>query len=209
MNPNLTKSKQLGIEPLISQTARISDTRFGEFCEVGDRTFISETTVGDYSYIMHDCHVIYTQIGKFCSIANQVRINPGQHPLEHAALHHFTYRSHQYGMGGDNQAFFEGRRSRKVYIKEDVWIGHGAIVMPDVKIGTGAVIGAGSVVTKDVPEFTVVAGTPAKPIRERFSKEIQDALLEIKWWDWSKSELEKALPDFRSMSADAFVNTYG
>lgn len=158
---------------------------------------------------MHDCHIIYTQIGKFCSIANQVRINPGQHPLERAALHHFTYRSRQFGMGEDHHAFFEGRRSRQVIVKEDVWFGHGAIVMPDVKIGTGAVIGAGSVVTKDVPDFTVVAGTPARPIRQRFPKEIQTALLNIQWWNWSKSKLENALPDFRSMSAAEFVRKHG
>lgn len=201
--------KQLGFSPLIAQTARIADTQFGKYCEVGERTVITESQINDYAYVMHDCHIIYSTLGKFCSLANQVRLNPGQHPIEHAALHHFTYRSRMFDMGDDDREFFEGRRALRVTLKEDVWIGHGAIIMPGITIGTGAIVGAGSVVTRDVPDFTVVAGSPAKKLRERFPANIQKALLSIQWWNWPKSELTKALPDFRALSAAAFVKKYG
>ena len=97
-----------------------------------------------------------------------MRINPGNHPLWRAALHHFTYRSRSYDLHPeDDREFFDWRRAHPVVLGDDVWIGHGAILLPGVKIGTGAVVGAGAVVTKDVPPFTIVAGVPAKTLRRR------------------------------------------
>ena len=101
----------------------------------------------------------------FCSIAAHVRINPGNHPLDRVALSHFTYRSSAYGLGPDDAAFFDWRRSHRVVLGNDVWIGHGAVVLPGVTIGDGCVIGAGSVVTRDVPANCVAAGVPCKVIR--------------------------------------------
>ncbi len=94
-------------------------------------------------------------------------------------------------------------------IGHDVWIGHSAIVLPGVTIGTGAAIGAGAVVTKDVAPFTVVAGVPAKVIRRRVSEETEAALMRIQWWNWSREQLKKTLGDFRTLDADEFVWKYG
>ena len=104
--------------------------------------------------------------------------------------------------------FFEWRRAHRVVLGHDVWIGHGATVLPGVTIGTGAVVGAGAVVSKDVPPFTIVGGVPAKPIRERFPKDVQDGLLALSWWDWTHDRLAGALEDFRRLDADAFVEKY-
>ena len=76
------------------------------------------------------------------------------------------YRSSAYGLGPDDPAFFEWRRSSPVTLGHDVWIGHGAVVLPSVSIGNGAAVGAGAIVTKDVPPFAVVAGNPARVVRE-------------------------------------------
>lgn len=200
--------KSLGITPQISTSACVTDTKFGKYCEVAGHTSIAESEVDDYSYIMNHCEIIYTQIGRFCSIAAHVRLNPGQHPLENAALHHFTYRSSQYGMGDDQLDFFENRRSQKVILEHDVWVGHGAVIMPAVKIGTGAVIGAGSIVTHDVQPFTIVAGSPAKKIRRRFPENVCRDLLIIGWWHWPKKKLQTALQDFRYLTAHEFVKKY-
>ena len=157
---------------------------------------------------MNDSHIIYAKIGKFCSIASHTRINPGNHPLDHAVLHHFTYRSRQYQLAEDNEEFFNWRRSYRVTIGHDVWIGHGAVVLPGVKIGTGAAIGAGAVVSNDVLPFMVVGGVPAGVIRERFPKKVQEGLLRICWWDWPRKKLREALSDFRHLSAKDFVKRY-
>ena len=200
--------KVLGEKPSIDPTAVIVDTKLGRWTEIGASTSITESTMGDYSYCTHHCQIIYTDIGNFCSIASHCRINPGNHPLERAALHHFSYRSRMFGMGEDDHEFFEWRRSHRIRLGHDAWLGQGVILLPGVTIGTGAAVGAGAVVTKDVPPFTVVAGVPAKPIRERFHKAVQKALLRIAWWKWSYDQLRDALEDFRTLDAAAFVKKY-
>jgi phosphonate metabolism protein (transferase hexapeptide repeat family) len=200
--------KMLSAEPYIDPSATIVDSELGAYTEVGPQTKIQETFVDDYSYIMGSGNVIYSRIGKFCSIASMVRLNPGNHPMHRATQHHFTYRSEQFGLGADDPRVFSSRRSRPVNVGHDVWIGHGAIVLPGVRIGTGAVVGAGAVVSKDVEPYMVVAGVPAKPIRMRFPYKIQDALLRVRWWDWSHEQLERSLPDFRNLDVEAFVAKY-
>jgi phosphonate metabolism protein (transferase hexapeptide repeat family) len=200
--------KLLGPYPTIAPTATVVDSHLGAWTEVGVNTRIIESRMDDYSYVVHDCHIIYATIGKFCSIAAQTRLNPGNHPLDRAALHHFTYRSAQFDLGADDDSFFDWRRSSPVILGHDVWIGHGVTVLPGVQIGTGAAIGAGSVVTKDVAAFTVAAGVPARPLRQRFTPDIQTALLKIAWWDWPHAVLKERLGDLRRLSIAAFVEKY-
>jgi phosphonate metabolism protein (transferase hexapeptide repeat family) len=200
---------QLGPEPTIDPTAAIEDCRLGRFTEIGARTSLTETELSDYSYIGNDGEAIYTRIGKFCSIASQVRINPGDHPMRRVSQHHFTYRASFYFDGAEDEAaFFDWRRSRPVAIGHDVWIGHGAIILAGRSVGNGAVIGAGSVVTRDVPAYTVVAGVPARPIRQRFAPDLAAAIEALAWWDWDHERLEAALPDFRSKSPLDFIAKY-
>lgn len=198
----------LSKKPSIHPTALVKDSVLGAWTEVGARTSIKETEMGDYSYVVNDSQIIYAKIGKFCSIASHTRINPGNHPLDHAVLHHFTYRSRQFQLAEDNEEFFDWRRSYRVTIGHDVWIGHGAVVLPGVKIGTGAAIGAGAVVSKDVLPFMIVGGVPAGVIRERFPKKVQEGLLRICWWNWPRKKLREALSDFRHLSAKDFVKRY-
>lgn len=152
--------------------------------------------------------MIYTTIGKFCSIAARTRINPGNHPLDRVALHHFTYRASAYGFGVDDASFFDWRRSHPVTIGHDVWIGHGAIILAGVTVANGAAIGAGAVVTHDVPSFAIVVGVPARLLRFRFSMPVIESLERIAWWDWQSSELKSALVDFQHFQPAAFCAKY-
>jgi phosphonate metabolism protein (transferase hexapeptide repeat family) len=191
--------------PKIDPTAVVEDSTLGRWTTVGARTKITETTFGNYSYIMEDCQIIYSEIGKFCSIASHCRINPGNHPIWRPTSHHFTYRSKFYGFGEDDEKIFQWRRDNKVILGHDVWIGHGAIILPGVTVGTGAVVGAGAVVTKDVPPFTIVVGNPARVLRRRVSEEVETSLMRIAWWDWSHDILANAIDDFRSLDAAGFA----
>lgn len=195
--------------PVIDPDALIRDSVLGPWTRVGPRCSLLEVDFGAYSYIVSDAGAVYAEIGKFCSIAQGARINPGNHPLHKAALHHFTYRSVSYDVGeGDDDAFFEWRRSHKVRIGHDVWIGHGAIVLPGVTIGTGAAIGAGAVVSRDIPPFAVAVGAPARVVRERFPAAVQQGLMDLAWWDWEQGRLREALADFRALGATDFVAKY-
>jgi hypothetical protein len=210
VSEKITGPKPWGPRPWIHPTATVIDSALGDWTEVLARASVTETTVGDYTYICNDSEIIYSNIGKFCSIAAHVRINPGNHPLDKATLHAFTYRSAHLGFAPeDDAAFFEWRRSYQVSIGADVWIGHGAIILPGVTVGTGAAIGAGSVVTKNVAPFSIVAGVPARLIRPRFSEDVQEGLDRIRWWDWPRERIQSALPDFRTLDARAFVEKYG
>ena len=195
--------------PVIDPDASVRDSVLGPWTRVGPRCSLTEVAFGAYSYIVSDASAIYAEIGKFCSIAQGARINPGNHPLHKPALHHFTYRSISYDVGDDDdEAFFEWRRSHPVHIGHDVWIGHGAIVLPGVTIGTGAAVGAGAVVSRDIPPFTVAVGTPARPIRDRFSAAVQQGLTDLAWWDWEHERLRGALADFRALGGAEFVEKY-
>jgi phosphonate metabolism protein (transferase hexapeptide repeat family) len=201
--------KMLSVEPLIDPTAKVQQVTLGAYCEVGARTVLLDVAMGDYSYVVNDAQITYTTIGKFCSIAAMTRINPGNHPMHRATQAHFTYRASAYFPGeADEAEFFDWRKSHRVHVGHDVWIGHGAIVLPGRSIGTGAVIAAGAIVTKDVPAYTIVAGNPARPIKRRFSEEIADRLARLAWWDWDHEALRQALPDFRKLGIEDFLDKY-
>lgn len=195
--------------PMIHPTALVKKSRMGPWTVLGARSRLLESDFRDYAYTAQDCDIYNAEIGKFCNIAAAVRINPTNHPMERASQHHFTYRSRSHHLAdADDEAVFAWRRAHRVTIGPDVWIGHGAILMPGVSVGTGAVIGAGAVVTHDVAPYTIVVGVPARPLRRRFSAEVEAGLARIAWWDWPKERLAAALEDFRRLDAAAFVRKY-
>ncbi|MCP1201126.1 DapH/DapD/GlmU-related protein [Notoacmeibacter sp. MSK16QG-6] len=201
---------KLSREPLIHETASVENSTLGRYTEIAERCRISETVLGDYSYIMQDGGVWCATIGKFANIAAAVRINATNHPTWRPTLHHFTYRAGDYWESEANEDdFFAWRRDHAVTIGHDTWIGHGATVLPGVTIGDGAAIGAGAVVSRNVAPYTIVGGVPARPIRSRFPENIADSFQKLAWWDWDHKALQQALPDFRVLSPEAFLEKYG
>lgn len=201
------RSTLIGIEPVIDEDVRLIDTVLGAYTHIYAHSVLNEVVVGDFSYCAGYNQIDYAKIGKFCSIASFVRINPGNHPTyRRVAQHHFTYRSAAYGLGADDIDFFAWRRADPVFIGNDVWIGHNASIMPGVTIGNGAVIGTGAVVTKNVEPYSIVAGVPAKKIKMRFSDELIEKTEKSKWWDWEYETIKERLPDFRNF--DEFAKKY-
>lgn len=200
--------KMLGEAPTVHPSSRIHDSTLGSWTDIGPNCGISESSIGDYTYAAGDVSIIYSTVGKFCSIASHVRLNPGNHPMHRVTQHHMTYRRRMFGLGDEDDAeFFAWRRAHRVTIGNDVWIGHGAIVMPGVSVADGAVIGSGAVVTKDVAPYTIVGGVPAKLIRERFTREIADRIAATAWWDWPRDVLTERFDDLNDV--DRFLALYG
>ena len=196
----------LGEKPAIDPKAWIVNSEIGSWVRIRPNTMIMESTFGVYG-CTSETTIIYTDVGKFCSIASHVVINPGNHPMWRVTQHHMTYRRKQYGFGEDDEEFFQWRKDHRCTIGHDVWIGHGASIMAGVKIGTGAVVGSGAVVTKDVEPYTIVAGVPAKPIRKRFSDDVIAKLLKSEWWNWDRKTLEERFDDL--LDLETFLRKYG
>lgn len=200
----------LGETPLIDPTAQVRASTLGRYTEVGARTKLLEVEMGDYSYVVNDADIAYASIGKFCSIAAMTRLNPGNHPTWRASQAHFTYRASAYFPGEKDEAdFFQWRRDQRLTLGHDVWIGHGAVVLAGRTVGTGAVVAAGAVVSKDVPAYAIVAGVPARVVKWRFPPEVAERLQVLGWWDWSHDTLRAALPDFRALPIEAFLEKHG
>lgn len=196
-------------EPRIHPTAELKGCRLGRHVAIGERVVLREVTVGDYSYFERHAEAIYTTIGKFCSIAANTRINALEHPMERLTTHKVSYRPNEYFryLGVDSD-FRERRRAKPVTVGNDVWIGHGAVIMPGVTIGNGAVIGANSVVTRDVGPFEVFAGVPARRLKMRFPAEIVARIEALAWWDWPAERLFEAIPDMQRLPIEAFLDRW-
>lgn len=127
-------------------------------------------------------------IGKYCQLGSDVAFHASNHPMSYMT----TYV---------NKSLFDGalkqlKEDKKITLGNDVWVGHGVIILGNVNVGNGAILAAGSVITKDVEPYTIVAGVPAKTVRKRFSALIVQEIEDLKWWDKSEKELEELKPLF-------------
>jgi len=161
-----------------------------------------DVKIGKYSY---GCQKIdgsiakSTIIGDFCSIAPGVRIGGMNHPTNFLSTHPFLYYKNR-GFISENNNEIETLGNQPVCISDDVWIGQNAIILPGVTVMKGAVIGAGSVVTRDVPPYTIVAGVPAKPIKKRFSDKEISILLDINWCKMDDNIIKENISYFYNVS---------
>jgi phosphonate metabolism protein (transferase hexapeptide repeat family) len=195
--------------PVIHPTAQISNSTFEPWTEVAEGARILNSIFQAYAYCDRFADIANTTIGRFANIAAMTRIGPTDHPFTHAAQHHFLYRSSYYWPDTqDDPTFFAARAARRTTLGPDCWIGHGAIIKPEVTIAPGAIVAAGAVVTRDVGPFQIVAGCPATPLRARFPQPVIERLLALAWWDWDHARLRTALHDFRRLQAEAFLDRY-
>ncbi|ESW60713.1 MAG: chloramphenicol acetyltransferase [Rhodobacter sp. CACIA14H1] len=205
----MTMPKLSATEPLVHAGAQVVNSSFGGWVEIGEGARVLNSTFEDYAYCDRHADIANTTVGRFSNIAAMTRIGPTDHPFAHAAQHHFLYRSSYYWEdAADDATFFAARAARRTTLGADCWIGHGAIIKPEVTVGIGAIVASGAVVTRDVAPFMIVAGVPAQPLRSRFAPRVVERLLALAWWDWDHARLRAALEDFRRLKAEEFLERY-
>lgn len=150
-------------------------------------------SIGAYTFLRDGIRIAgqVSHIGRFCSLAPGVVIGDSNHPTEWLSTHSF-----QWGEGSwiPSQALTRfdtplERKGRRTLIGSDVWIGANAIVLSGITIGDGAIIAAGSVVSRDVPPYAIVGGVPARVIRFRFDEKTIERLMKVRWWRFSLDDL--------------------
>lgn len=166
------------------------NVRLSNNVHIGFGAIVAADSIGKYTYINDYCLIDRNveSIGAFCSIAYHTKLGLGSHPTNWVSSHAFAYAK-KYGFVSQEIPF--EKDPGKTIIGNDVWIGANATVLAGVKIGDGAIIGANSLVTKDVDPYSIVVGSPARHLRFRFPEETREKLLSIQWWNWDESKLKK------------------
>lgn len=206
MNNNISSdaliiNSSMGGNNKVFKKAEIKDSKLGSYVSVGDfaiirgstihshteinrRNYIDKSCIDSYTYTGIGTIVLSAIIGKFNSISWNVSIGGNNHEYENVS----TIRLWRFNMldSGKFTVKNDYKEQTLCDVGNDVWIASNAVILRDLKIGNGAVIGAGAVVTKDVEPYSIVAGVPAKVIKIRFDDKSIEALEKIKWWDWPK-----------------------
>jgi|CXWL01.1.fsa_nt_gi acetyltransferase-like isoleucine patch superfamily enzyme len=162
------------------------DSVLGDYIELLGNALVWNSTVKRFTKIVQS-KLVSVDVGAFCSIAEGCKIGgAGRHPIDQVSTHKAFYCPNENfeGLGRFTEHKLFDDSVRRVNIGNDVWIGQHCLILEGVTIGTGAIIAAGAVVTKDVDPYAIVGGIPAKFIRYRHDEELREALLKSEWWSW-------------------------
>lgn len=182
-----------------------SSTKVSRNVVLHSNTSLVEVDVGRFTYFA-GAKVGRAVIGSYCSIGPGVRLGGmGRHPTSMISTHPAFYSTlMQAGKSFVSDSYFDERPITKV--GSDVWIGAGSIILDGVSIGNGAIVAAGAVVVKDIPDYAVVGGVPARIIKYRFSEAQIRKLNQLKWWEWEDAELIKFSSLMRAGDVDKLIS---
>ena len=176
-----------GRSPVARAAKSEAPVRLERFSKVADHASMGRMSyLSELSTLARRC-----QLGRYCSVARFVEIGPIEHPVDYLSSHPFQYSRHHFANQEAWESFERCEFDEKpgAIVGNDVWIGLNAVILRGVTVGHGAIVGAGAVVTKDVPPYAIVVGNPAKILRYRFDAETIQRLLDVAWWDMELEEL--------------------
>lgn len=186
----------------VGNFSRVDFSILHDYCRIDRNNHIYCSKIGKHSYTGMNTVIMHSEIGNYCSISWNVTIGGADHDYNRTTQHSFLYNKYD-GLRPPNDEVVYDRFSDPLLIGNDVWIAAGAVITRGVKIGDGAVIGSNAVVTKDVPPYAIVVGSPAKIIKYRFDKDIIKLLLKLEWWKWPE---KKITHNFKHLSSKPTIS---
>lgn len=161
---------------------------------------LKNARIGKFSRIGKGVTVLNASIGNFTAIGKNSNIGTGSHPTNYLSTNNIFYKKGEWGFNNEWAGNIQFEKPKNIIIGNDVWIGINTIVLDGVEIGDGAIIGAGSIVTKNVPPYAIAVGTPAKIVKYRFPNDIVEYLLKVKWWNLNEKQISTVLKIFHKES---------
>lgn len=197
---NVVRMSKVHETAKIGKDCFVLDSFIDENVELDSRNQIISSKIGKMTYTGTDTSIMWCDVGSYCCISRLVDIGGNQHNYNAASMMPLYRIKSKLGKG-----LAIHPKEEKISIGNDVWIGAGVTIIrkPGLSIGDGAVIGGGAVVTKSVPPYAIVAGVPAKVIKYRFSEEIIERLLRLKWWNWDN---EKIMENRKLLTSDMSID---
>lgn len=180
---------KLNDKTIVGNYSRIDFSTLDSHSRVDRNNHLFHATLGRYSYTGMNTVIMHAKIAAFSSISWNVSIGGANHDYHRMTQHSFLYNSYDDLRSKDILPPYD-RFANSIYIANDVWIAAGAVITRGVTIGDGAVIGANAVVTEDIPPYSIVMGAPAKVIKYRFNRDIIEAMLDLKWWNWPVDKIK-------------------
>lgn len=175
----------------------INNSKIDKTARVCSASHVVSSKMGKYSYIGNSCTVVNASIGNFCSIADNCIIGGASHPIDWVSSSPVFHEGKN--IMKKNFSSHEFKTGKETFIGSDVWIGNNCLIKSGVKIEDGAIIGMGSVLTKDVGAFEIWAGNPAQLIRKRFNEDVIKKLIESNWWEWDDDILTQKANYFNNV----------
>ena len=191
---------KMGLECSIGDDTTVERCILGNNVIINRRSYINDSQIGQYTYMGINTTINFVSVGNFCSLGHNVDVGGLDHDYRKVTTIPLIRYKQMVNGGGKIPELFDERTLCK--IGNDVWIAAGAQILHKVKVGDGAVIGAGAVVTKDVPPYAIVVGVPATIIGYRCSDKQIKELESIKWWNWSRDKLDRYMPQLIEMDID-------
>lgn len=169
--------------------------RMGAGCIIREHVVLRRVSMGLSCYVNRGAEIYSCDVANYVSIGQGAQIGPNEHLTDEITTCNLLY-------GRDLESKLSALNARRTSIGHDVWIGSRAFVRRGLTIGTGAIVGAGAVVLRDVPPYAIVAGVPARPIRNRFSQDLVERLLASEWWNASPAAIRAALASTEPAAPD-------
>ena len=189
---------ELGSNIVIGEDSFLKNCKIHDFVQINRRNIIEDVILGNGSYTGANTVFKHVTTGKYCSISWNVSATGNEHDYKKIASHPLASMK-SFGFVEENTPLVY----KQITLGNDVWIGANVCILPGVKIGDGAIIGAGGVVTKNIPDYAIAVGDPARVIKYRFDNQIIALLLETRWWDLPMEVIQKHIALFKdNMTVD-------